>query len=401
MSRSRLWEQVEAAARRQLQAAQNWCGQQAPGRRWAAFFDLTGAGTEVSWPPLVLASVPPALAVHLPEAGFAAWVADWRQWPTRLEPEELGVEDSEGLVAQVNGRSGHWHETVSLFRGCFVRAAVREAGGQGRIAACTSAPPSSAVPEAGGRGTETWSLVAAMDDDDSTLPACLPPRLLAACFPEIAARSASRQAALSGPPVAQAAAVFPRVVGDTASLPRPAEWRAARRWVPLLEDELCAVLLGRAPGQAWVAAALLAEHGQVSATVVDCLVAAARLLRRRSQERAWAVAALLRLGQAARALDLSAQLPADVVLQGFALPYSWWRLVGRRGPLDYAPLEQLLAQRPELAGPLANALATGGGSPTEQEEAVAVQAVATGSPVVASHARRGLRRRSPRGTRLP
>ncbi|MDO5079851.1 hypothetical protein [Buchananella hordeovulneris] len=392
MPGSRLWEQIEAAARRQLRAARNWCGQQAPGRRWVALFDLTGAGTEVWWPPLVLASLPPALTVRSPEPGFAAWVADWRQWPTRLEPEELGVEDNEDLVAQVNGRAGHWHETVSFFRGCFARAAVREAGGQGCIAACTSAPPSSAVPEAGGQGTEAWSLVAAMDDDDSTLPACLPPQLLTAYFPAVAERSASRQAVLSWPPAAQAAALFARVVGDNASLPRPAEWRAARRLVPLLENKLCAVLLGRVPGQAWVAAALLAEHGQVSTTAIDCLAVAAARTRRRRQEQAWALAALLRLGQAARVIELSAQPPADVVVEGFALAYSWWRLEGRGWPLDYAPLEQLLTQRPELAGPLASALATGGGYPTKQEEAVAVRAVASASPVVARHARRGLRR---------
>ncbi|KIP53541.1 DUF4303 domain-containing protein [Leucobacter komagatae] len=97
-----------------------------------------------------------------------------------------------------------------------------------------------------------------------------------------------------------------------------------------------------------VAARLLAEINIDTPEVIEALEGL--MLRRKAQgnSRAWAASALARLGRSDLILRRVAELPVDVVTRGIADPLSSFRDRGAHRPLDYAPLEQVLHEHPEL-----------------------------------------------------
>lgn len=108
--------------------------------------------------------------------------------------------------------------------------------------------------------------------------------------------------------------------------------------------------------EAWQAAKLLADIGIADDAVVAGLAAAVR--GHNGPDRSWAAAALSRLGH----LDvvLAASPPVDDVVDAVAAPYKGFRDHAVAPPaLDYAPLERIIDERPDVVAGLEKELAPG------------------------------------------
>lgn len=137
----------------------------------------------------------------------------------------------------------------------------------------------------------------------------------------------------------------------------------------------------------WQWAKLLADLGIVRGDVVDALTAGVRDRKLPEPDRAWAAAALARLGRMDLVIAEAERLPRTAVLRGLAAPYTSFRDHATvHLPLDYAPLEAALSGHPELATEMLDALAPGSGfctlEPAEVETALAAQAREPAAPGV-------------------
>jgi hypothetical protein len=192
------------------------------------------------------------------------------------------------------------------------------------------------------------------DDPEALLRALLSAAEMRRLFPVYDQRHAELARVAALPPAGQARYYASRlgvfdgpVTGEEAARALlPLGRAAAEELLPRLRDR----------GRAWEAAKLLADLGRPDADVIDALTAAVRRLD--GSDLRWAACALARLGR----LDvvLGQALPQDVVAAAVAAPYKSFRDHGQHPPpLDYAPLEDVLTRRPELAAGLDDELKPG------------------------------------------
>jgi hypothetical protein len=131
------------------------------------------------------------------------------------------------------------------------------------------------------------------------------------------------------------------------------------------------VITGRSSGEVWQACMLLAEINHSTAEVISALEAVMGNAAANESERAWAASALARLDR----MDLIAahldELPLEVAARGLSAPYRSFRDRGKHRPLDYRPLETVLAQHPDIEPAVAEALAPGCGFCTLDADEVA------------------------------
>jgi hypothetical protein len=110
----------------------------------------------------------------------------------------------------------------------------------------------------------------------------------------------------------------------------------------------------------WQWAMLLAELGVADDTVIDALETVLDNKKLREPDRAWAAAALARLGRMDLVTERLPRLPEEVGVRGLTGPYMSFRDAGVHGPLDYAPLADALTRHPSWEAAVMKRFAPGG-----------------------------------------
>jgi len=303
--------------------------------------DYADAGEDLRWSG-------PDLSQHAEDHGFEPGAAQDR-WATQC---------AEFAQAMAEGSFSAWEVVYERFLHCFPRAAKRARAQllkEGMV--------------------DKRFIAVATDEAGELVPLSLTRAQLLRHFPmyDEAERERARIAAL--PLAEQVAEVVPQAVRAIAPGPLLGEYDALARAlgevaVPALVD----VVAGRSAGESWQASMLLAEINHSTAEVISALETVMRNASANESERAWAASALARLDR----MDLIAahlsELPTEVAARGLSAPYRSFRDRGKHQPLDYRPLEAVLAQYPDIALPVAEALAPGCGFCTlEAGEVVAAQ----------------------------
>ncbi|MFF8914766.1 DUF4303 domain-containing protein [Streptomyces sp. NPDC015032] len=291
-------------------------------------------------------------------------------WPWQLDPGETEDEWARRLEAAATADGGRRWDAVHTR---YLRTAAR---------ACKAARKQLVADGVVDRDF----VVVAMDEAWELLPLSLTPAQIRRHFPELDAerREVDRLAAL--PPERQVAELV-------AAVESPAPVLSSERaveWLRTLGAVAVPAVLERLDRsrEKWRWAKLLADIGVGSAEVFDALERTMTSKRPSEPDRAWAAAALARLGR----MDLVAtrldSLPEEVAAQGLADPYTSFRDHGTHGPLDYTPLENALATHRRWHDAVLRQLSPGRGfcalGPDEVETALA--GLTSALPVVRRHA---------------
>ncbi|MGW9116202.1 DUF4303 domain-containing protein [Streptomyces sp. NPDC055663] len=291
-------------------------------------------------------------------------------WPWQLDPGAAEEEWASRLEAAATAGDGpHWEAVHQRY----LRTAVK---------ACTAARKQLV---AGGAVGEDF-VVVAMDEAWELVPSSLTRAQVRQHFPELDAelREADRLAAL--PPQQRVNELV--AIVESRDSPLPSEQAVeSLRALGAFTVPAALARLDCSPDR-WRWAKLLADIGIASAEVSEALERTMTDGRLGEPDRAWAAAALSRLGRmdlVARRLD---SIPPDVAAQGLAAPYTSFRDHGAHGALDYAPLENVLTAHPDRHAAVLHELSPGRGLCTigVDEVETALAALASALPVVRRHA---------------
>lgn len=349
----------------------------------AMFHEFYGDGSVLYWP-MVTVGTEEALARVAADYDDDGEGLRWSGPDLSQYAEDHGFEPSDkqdqwatqcaGFAqATAKGSFGAWEVVYERFLHCFPRAAKRARAQllkEGLV--------------------DKHFIAVATDEAGDLVPLSLTRAQLLRHFPmyDEAERERARIAAL--PLEEQVAEVVPQAVRAAPPGPLLGEYDALARAlgevaVPALLD----VVAGRSAGEAWQASMLLAEINHSTPDVISALETTMGNAAANESERAWAASALARLDR----MDLIAAhlsvLPTEVAARGLSAPYRSFRDRGKHHPLDYRPLEAVLAQYPDIAPAVAEALAPGCGFCTlEAGEVVAAQQGLTSKWVfIREHAR--------------
>lgn len=271
------------------------------------------------------------------------------------EQDQWATQCADFAQATTKGSFSAWETVYERFLHCFPRAAKRARAQllkEGLV--------------------DRHFIVVATDEAGDLIPLSLTRAQLLRHFPMYDEAECERARIAALPLAEQVAEVVLQAVRAAPPGPLIGEYDALARTlgeaaVPALVD----VVAGRSAGEAWQACMLLAEINHSTPDVISTLEATMGNAAANESERAWAASALARLGR----IDLIAaqlnDLPVEVAARGLSAPYRSFRDRGRHRPLDYRPLEAVLAQYPEIAPAVAEALAPGCGFCTLKAEEVA------------------------------
>ncbi|MET9657536.1 DUF4303 domain-containing protein [Streptomyces sp. NPDC006510] len=291
-------------------------------------------------------------------------------WPWQLDPGAAEEEWAGRLEAAATAGDGRHWDTVHQR---YLHTAAR---------ACTAAREQLV---ADGIVDEDF-VVVAMDEAWELVPLSLTRTQVAQHFPELDAelREADRLAAL--PPEQQVSELVAIVESHSSPLPSEQALESLRVLGALTVPAALARLNRSHEGWRW--AKLLADIGIASTEVSDALERTMTNKRLGEPDRAWAAAALSRLGRVDLVVKRLDSIPQEVAARGLAAPYTSFRDHGAHGPLDYAPLEDALTAYPDHHAAVLGQLAPGRGfcaiDPDEAETALA--ALSSALPVVRRHA---------------
>lgn len=334
----------------------------------AMFHEFYGDGSVLYWP-MVTVGTEEVLARVATDYGDESedlrWsgpdlgqYADDHGFEPGDEQDQWATQCAEFAQATAKGSFSAWEAVYERFLHCFPRAAKRARAQllkEGLV--------------------DKHFIVVATDEAGELVPLSLTRAQLLRHFPmyDEAERERARIAAL--PLTERIAEVVSQAVRAAPPGPLLGEYDALARVlgeaaVPALLD----VVAGRSAGEAWQASMLLAEINHSSPDVISTLEATLCNAAASESERAWAASALARLER----MDLIAahlsELPSEVAARGLSAPYRSFRDRGKHRPLDYRPLEAVLAQYPDMAPAVAEALAPGCGFCTlEADEVEAAQ----------------------------
>ncbi|MDU4252385.1 DUF4303 domain-containing protein [Pseudomonas sp.] len=349
----------------------------------AMFHEFYGDGSVLYWP-MVTVGTQEVLAQVAADYGDDGEDLRWSGPDLSQYAEDHGFEPGEEqdrwatqcaefAQATAKGSFSAWEEVYERFLHCFPRAARRARAQLLREGL-----------------VERRFIAVATDEAGDLVPLSLTRAQLLRHFPmyDEAERERTRIAAL--PLAEQVAEVVPQAVRAAAPGPLLGEYDALVRAlgevaVPALLD----VVAGRSAGEGWQASMLLAEINHSTPEVISTLATTLCNAAANESERAWAASALARLDR----MDLIAAhlgtLPTEVAARGLSAPYRSFRDRGRHRPLDYRPLEAVLAQHPDIAPAVAEALAPGCGFCTLEadEVAAAQQGLASKWSFIREHAR--------------
>lgn len=331
-------------------------------------------GGVIAWPGLAVGSEE-SLAAATEDSSFSTEELRWSpaDWAFQLDPSE--ADDDWAARVEAAARAGddaHWEAIYARFLRSFATAAKTA---KKRLRTEGAVAPG--------------FLALAMDEAWELVPLSLTKDELDRHFPELG-EEAQELAHLQALPAPERAAALGELLD--AYTPGVVSTEQAERLLRELGEASVDVALERMPRsqRRWQWAKLLADLGIPRDDAVDALATVLRAKKLPEPDRAWAAAALARLGRLDLVLAEVERMPRPVLLRGLAAPYTSFRdRAVRHLPLDYAPLEAALAEHPELAEPMLDELRPGSGYCTIEPAEAATARAALGSPfeVVRRHAR--------------
>lgn len=317
------WRGLEAAVREQITGFVRQMRAEHPDDRiyGAAVYEFYADGDVIAW---TLVGVASEESVPEPELRWSP--ADW-EW--QLDPGE--AEDE-------------WSRRLSAAAAEGDRDAVHERYLSTVVAACRAA----------GRELGEDIVVVAMDEAWELIPRCLTAAQLRRHFPELdeERRELDRLAAL---PAEERVA---ELIAQPAAVGREKVFDLLRKTGAVAVPQVVAQLpLAR---EKWQWAKLLAELGVPDEPVIVALDSVLTTRKLRESDRAWAAAALARLGRMDLVADRLERLPEEVGVRGLTGPYLSFRDDGVHGPLDYAPLADALTRHPSWQAAVLKRFTPGG-----------------------------------------
>ncbi|MFK4730491.1 DUF4303 domain-containing protein [Agromyces mediolanus] len=336
------------------------------------FYGETGG--VVAWPALAVGSEE-SLAAAAEGSTFSPEKLRWSpaDWAFQLDPSD--ADDAWAALVEAAACAGddaHWEAVYARFLRSFATAAklaLKRLRAEGDVA----------------RGF----IAVAMDEAWELVPLSLTKAELERHFPELG-EEAQELARLEALPVPQRASALGELLD--AYVPGIVSTEDAERLLRGLGEASVDVALERMPRshRRWQWAKLLADLGIPRADAIDALASVLRAKKLPEPDRAWAAAALARLGRLDLVLAEAERMPRSVLLRGLAAPYTSFRdRAVRHLPLDYAPLESALGAHPELAEAMLDELRPGSGYCTIDPDEADTARAALGSSfeVVRRHAR--------------
>jgi hypothetical protein len=321
------------------------------------------SGGVIAWPPVGVASEETLASVAKDEADAVDLRWSPAHWPWQLDPTEVEDEWAAKLEAVATADGGtRWdaiHDSYlrTVVKAC--RAARRQLVADGTV--------------------DEGFLVVAMDEAWELVPLALTKAEVRRHFPEIdvEARELARLGAL---PVDERVRELVTIVESHTSNPV-----AKEKAITLLRGVGAAaggaaVEQLRRSRQPWQWARLIAELDTASPEAIDALTRVMTNERLPEPDRAWAAAALARLGRMDLVAERLRALPDEVVTAGLTAPYTAFRDDGAHGRLDYAPLEQALATHPDQHDAVLARLAPGSSFCAIDASEIDTALAALGSP---------------------
>lgn len=341
------WASVEAAVRDQIVAFVRRMRVEHPGDRiyGAAVHEFYAeAGGVIAWPMIGVASDESlaTAATDRLDADALRWSP--ADWPWQLDPGDAEDRWAERVeAAATSGDGERWHAVHHRFERTVAKA-------------CKAARRTLIDEEVVGREF----VAVAMDEAWELIPLSLTRAQVRRHFPEIdeEQRELDRLAALPS----EQRVIELIAIADSPVPAAPGAERACA-WLRELGPDAVPAILRHLPAarEKWQWAKLLGELGAPTTEVVAELDAVAGNRRLREPDRAWAAAALARLGRMDLVTAQLDRLPRQVAVGGLTAPYTSFRDVGVHEPLDYGPLEAALAEHPGLHGAVCDRLAPGSG----------------------------------------
>ncbi|GAA1320355.1 DUF4303 domain-containing protein [Leucobacter albus] len=325
----------------------------------AVFHEFYGDGTVIYWPMVTVGTeetLAEVVASHTDQHGAEPGLAESLRWsgPDLAHSFDLvhSFDPSPELQALADGvqaaagSGAKWERQYERWLRCFPKAAKlarKELVAEG------------IVPKA--------FVAVAADEAGELIPLSLTKAQLVANFPEYDAAEQERRRLAALPVAERIAELLPEAVAPRYQGPLIGEHEAllaacGEAALPALVSVVRHETLARGDV---VAARLLAEINIDTPEVVVALEGLMLRRKARGNSRAWAASALARLGRSDLILERVAELPVDVVTRGIADPLSSFRDRGAHRPLDYAPLEQVLRDHPELESAFEEELRPGSG----------------------------------------
>lgn len=340
----------------------------------AAFHVFYGeTGSVVAWPSLAIATEEDLAAIAA-GSQFSPDELRWSpaDWSTQLDPSVADDEWAAQIETFACSRDDeHWEKAYERFQRAFARAAKKARG----------------ILSAEGV-VEKIFIAVAMDEGWQLTPLSLTVAQLRRHFPELdeEAQELERLGQLA---TAERAVALADVLDSLQ--PGAVSAEDAMRLLTGLGPDAVAVAVERMPHSPdrWRWAKLLADVGIADPTAIEALTAVVRGRSLSEPDRAWAAAALARLGRLDLVLAERDAVPRAVLVRGLIAPYTSFRdHAAVHLPLDYAPLEEALADDPALAAETLRELAPGSGYCTLKAAEIATARAALDSPfeVVRRHA---------------
>ncbi|MGW4481628.1 DUF4303 domain-containing protein [Rhodococcus triatomae] len=301
-------------------------------------------GGVISWPMIGVASEESLASVATER--FDAEALRWSpaDWPWQLDPSDADDTLAASITdAATAGDGTAWERVHRRFERDVVRACMRAR--RTLVADATVGREFVAV---------------AMDEAWQLIPLCLSKAQVRKHFPELdeERQAIERIAALDHDArVAELVAIVEAPVSPAPGAERATEWlrELGTSAAPAVRDHLPTAR------EKWQWAKLLGELGDDSPGVITELESVVGNRRFPEPDRAWAAAALARLGRMDLLVPVLDRLPREVAVRGLTAPYTSFRDLGVPTPLDYGPLADALGAAPDLHEPVCERLSPGSG----------------------------------------
>ncbi|MGC3953144.1 MAG: DUF4303 domain-containing protein [Propionicimonas sp.] len=390
------WKAVEDAATAQLTAAVRRVRAERPDDHiyGAMFHEFYGDGSVIYWPCLTvgteegLAQVVASYEEHSgpDESGEREQTLRW-SGPDLMsaadplyanEPGEVENSLAKQVHTEADGRGFEaWEKVYERFLRVFPKAAKR------------------ARKELLADGTVDREFIAIAEDEAGELiPLSLTKAQLLKHFPQYDAAEQERRRLAALPVEQRVAELLPLGLRLSYDGPLPGEYpellaACGEAAVPALVRTVQGIEFPDSPGVRTNAAMLLAEINHDDPAVIDALEALMCEPTAAISARAWAAAALARLDRTDLIGIHLPELPSEVAARGLAAPFRSFRDHGNHRPLDYAPLEAVLMDHPDIVVEVAEELRPGVGFCTiDPSEADAARVgLTSGWTFIRKHAR--------------
>ncbi|MFG1782496.1 DUF4303 domain-containing protein [Rhodococcus oryzae] len=360
------WASMEAAVRDQIVAFVRLMRVEHPDDRiyGAAVHEFYAeAGGVIAWPVIGVASEESLASVATDHHDADALRWSPADWPWQLDPGEAEDRLAERVEAAATADDGErWHAVHDRFERTVAKA-------------CKAARRT--LIDEGVVGREFVAV--AMDEAWELIPLSLTKTQIRRHFPELDEEQRALDRLTALPPDLRAIELI--AISDSPVPAAPGGERACA-WLRELGPDAVPAILEHLPvaREKWLWAKLLGELGIPTTEVVSALEAIVGNRRLGEPDRAWAAAALSRLGRMDLVTARLDRLPREVAVRGLTAPYTSFRDVGVHQPLDYGPLEAALTEHPALHDAVCDRLSPGSGYCTIDTDETEAAFVGLASP---------------------